>query len=123
MYKVAGCIAVLEIIGFLGFIIFSKHHEMDFIRYLPLLISFILVGYISYFWTSLFSYEEIVFVALIVSVIFVFLDQILGFTLYPGLAKGIGFISWENMVRTIIMLVVGMISHILLLIAIRIGRK
>lgn len=122
MYKIAGYIAALEIAGLLGFIAVSQTHELTSYRHLSLLIAFVAVAYVAYSGVKRISYKEIVYVAILASAIFVTVVQILGFVFYPGLAKGIAFLSWANATRTAVMLLVGMLGHILLLTVARMAR-
>lgn len=115
MYKVAVCIAALEIAGLLSFIAVSRYYEVTSLRYLIFLIVFVAVALVTYSSARRISYKRFACVAFIASVVFISVDQFLGFNFFPGLAKDIDFISFENAIRTVVMLVVGTAGHILLL--------
>lgn len=57
-----------------------------------------------------------------VSTILVLVVQILGFTVFPGLLKGMAIISEENVARSGVMLFVSTAGHFLLFVLVRILR-
>ncbi|TRO81913.1 hypothetical protein [Trichloromonas acetexigens] len=122
MYRIIGYLALFEVLGLLGFIVSSRGPEGMVARYLPLLLAFVAVVFVAYLKAKAFSYREIVYISVAVSAVFILVVQILGFTVYPGLAKGMDFLSGENLVRTGVMLSVGTVGHFLLLSLVRIGR-
>lgn len=122
MYKIAGYFASLEVAGLLAFIVASRYQEGALSRFLPLLVALVAIGHVGYWKAKTISYKEIAFVSVAASVIFISVVQFLGFTVYPGLAKGIDFFSEGNAARTGLMLFVGTVGHFLLLTLARIVR-
>ncbi len=124
MYKIISYFASLEIAGLLGFIFASRYQEGGGeYRYLPLLVALTAIVYIAYLKTRAISYKEIAYVSITVSVTFVFVVQLLGFTVYSGLVKDINFLSEENAARIGLMLLIGTVGHFLLLILTRLFHK
>jgi hypothetical protein len=122
MYRIIGYLASLEVVGLFGFIFASRYQEGMVTRYLPLLFAFVAVAIVAYFKAKAFSYKEIAYISVAASAVFILVVQLVGFTVYPGLAKGMGFLSGENLVRTGVMLSVGTVGHFLLLSLARVGR-
>jgi|GEM_PF-2232126 hypothetical protein len=123
MYKTAAYIASVEVFGLLGFIIASRYHEGMLVRFLPILIALVAIIYISYFKAVMILHKEIVYISILASAIFIFVVQILGYTIYPGLNKDIDFFSGTNALRTVLMLSIGFSGHFLLLALVNIVRK
>jgi hypothetical protein len=123
MYKIVNYFAGIEILGLLGFIVFSRYQNGDLTRLLPLLISFLAIVYVAYSKATGISKKEVFYVAIMASAIFVSAMQFLGFIFYPGLAKDIEFLSTENLIRTVLMLIIGTFGHTLLLTVVRIWRS
>jgi MFS family permease len=115
MMRLAGYFAALEITSFLGFIVLSSHQSTASWRLLPFLIAVIVIVYIAFSKARRLSINEINYVSIISPVIFITVDQILGFTLYPGLVKDIEFFSRENAITVGIILFAGVLAHFLLL--------
>lgn len=122
MYKIIGYFASFEILGLLGFIFASSYQEGMVTRFLPLLLALAAVAFIAYLKAKAFSYKEIAYISVAASAIFILVVQILGFTVYPGLAKDMDFLSGENLVRSVVMLFIGIAGHFLLLSLARVGR-
>ena len=122
MYRIIGYFISIEIVGLFGFIIVSRHQEGMIIRFLPLLFAFMAVAFVAYLKAKAFSYKEIAYISAAASTGFILVDQLLGFMIYPGLAKDMDFLSEENFMRTGVMLSVGAVGHFLLLSLARIGR-
>lgn len=123
MYKIVSYFASLEVAGLLGFIFASQYQEGGEYRYLPLLIALTAIVYVAYLKARVISYKEIAYVSITVSVTFIFVVQLLGFTVYSGLVKDINFLSEENASRIGLMLLLGTVGHFLLLILTRIFHK
>lgn len=122
MYKIAGYFVSLEIAGLLCFIVVSRYQESMMLRFFPLLIALVTIGYVAYSKAGAISYKEIVNISIMASVIFIIVVQLLGFTVYSGLSKDMDFFSGANAFRTCIMLIVGITGHLLLLVLARIVR-
>lgn len=122
MHRIIGYIGVFEVLGFWGFIIASRYQEGMVTRYLPLLLALLAVVFVAYLKVKAFSYREIAYISVVASAIFILVVQILGFTVYPGLAKDMDFLSGENLVRAGVMLFVGTAGHFLLLSLVRVVR-
>jgi|LGVF01.1.fsa_nt_gb cytochrome bd-type quinol oxidase subunit 2 len=121
MYRITAYFASLEVAGLLGFIIMSRYQEGVLSHFLPLLVVLVAIGSITFLKARALSYREIAFVSVVASMIFILVVQLLGFTVYPGLAKDIDFISGENAARTGVMLFFGTVGHFLLLTLARIA--
>lgn len=115
MYRIIGYLALFEVAGLFGFIIVSRYQGGALTRFLPLLFALVAVGFIAYLNAKAFSYKEIAYISVVASTIFILVVQLLGFTVYPGLAKGMYFLSGANAARTGVMLFVGTVGHFLLL--------
>lgn len=122
MYRIIGYLASIEVVGLFGFIIASRYQEGMVTRFLPLLFALVAVALVAYLKAKAFSYKEIAYISVAASTIFILVVQFLGFTVYPGLAKGMDFLSGENLMRTGVMLSVGAVGHFLLLSLARVGR-
>lgn len=122
MYRIIGYLASFEVVGLFGFIVASRYQEGMVTRFLPLLFALVAVAFVAYLKAKAFSYKEIAYISVAASAIFILVDQLLGFTVYPGLAKGMNFLSGENLMRTGVMLSIGTVGHFLLLSLARIGR-
>jgi hypothetical protein len=115
-------LSLFEVLGLFGFIVASRYQEGMMTRFLPLLLALVAVAFVAYLKAKAFSYKEVACISVTASAMFILVVQILGFTVYPGLAKGIDFLSGENLARTGVMLFVGTAGHFLLLSLARIGR-
>ena len=122
MYRIIVYFASFEILGFLGFIVSSRYQEGMVTRTLPLLLALVTVAFIAYLKAEEFSYREIAYISVVASAILVLVVHILGFTVYPGLAKDMDFLSGENLVRAGVMLSIGTAGHFLLLSLVRVVR-
>lgn len=122
MYKIAGYFASIEVTGLLGFIIVSRYQEGALSRFIPLLVALVAIGYVAYSKAGAISYKEIIYISIMTSAFFIFVVQVLGFTAYSGLSKDIDFFSGTNVLRTGIMLIIGVTAHLLLLGLVRIVR-
>ena len=122
MYRIIGYFASFEILGLLGFIVASRYQEEMVTRFLPLLLAVVAVALVAFLKEKAFSYKEIAYISIAASAIFILVVQILGFTVNPGLAKDMDFLSGENLVRAVVMLSIGTAGHFLLLSLVRIGR-
>ena len=122
MSKIIGYFALFEILGLLGFIVVSRYQEGMVVRFVPFLLAIVAVVFFAFLKANAFSYKEIANISVVTSVMFILVFQFLGFTICPGLAKGIDYLSAENLARTGVMLFVGITCHFLLLSLARIGR-
>lgn len=122
MYRIIGYLASFEVVGLFGFIVASRYQEGMVTRFFPLLFALVAVVFVAYLKAKVFSYKEIAYISVAASTIFILVVQLLGFTVYPGLAKGMDFLSGENLMRTGVMLSIGTVGHFLLLSLARIGR-
>jgi hypothetical protein len=116
MFKIALYLVSLEISGLLGFVMVSFYQEWTPFRFLPLLIALVPIGYVAFSKARTLSCKEIAYISMMVSGSFVLMVQLLGFTVYPGLAKDLEFLSGENAARIGLMLLIGTVGHFLLLI-------
>lgn len=114
MSRTVAYLVTIELLGLLGFIEVSCHLEQMPARYIPLLLALGMVSAVAYLKARTFSYREIAYIAVIVSVISVAAVQVLGFTVYPGLAKGIDLISYWNLSHSLELLVLGFLGHCML---------
>ncbi|MCU7966181.1 MAG: hypothetical protein KZQ74_03140 [gamma proteobacterium symbiont of Bathyaustriella thionipta] len=119
MYKIISYFSALEVFGLLGFIYIAQHQEGTLFRFLPLLVVLAIIGFIAFLKMRTLSYKKIAYVSIIVSIIFISVIQILGFTVYHGLVKGVTFISWDNAIRVGVVLFICTIGHFLLLLLVR----
>ncbi|MBI5557694.1 MAG: hypothetical protein HY885_08660 [Deltaproteobacteria bacterium] len=113
--RIIGYFALLEVAGLLGFIVVSQHQEVVSFRYLPLLVVLVAIGAIAYFKARFLSYKEIAYVSVVASAIFILVEQLLGFTVYPGLVKDAVFLSGDYVAHILVMLLIGTVGHFLLL--------
>ena len=121
MYKIVGYFSALEIAALIAFMAISGGQGAGVLRYLPLLTAVVVMGCIGYSKSKSMAYKDIAFVSIAVSAIFASAVQLLGFTMYPGLAKDIEFLSGENAARAGTMLLIGSIGNFLLLALVRLA--
>ena len=122
MYKNGIYLALIETAGLIGFILMSRYQDGERARFFPLLVALTTIGYVAYLSASAMSYKAIAYVALVASATFVFLVQVLGFVVFPGLAKDVDLLSSENATRVGLVLTICFIGHGLLLTLARVAR-
>ncbi len=122
MHRVIGYLALFEIAVLFGFILSLRYQEGMFTSFLFLLFVVVAVVFVAYLRVKVFSYKELIYISSAASTIFILVVQILGFTVYPGLAKDMNFLSEENLIRTGVMLFIGIVGNFLLLSLVRTGR-
>jgi hypothetical protein len=115
VFKIALYFVSLEISGLIGFIMASFYQEWSPFRLVPLLVALVAIGYVAFSKAGALSCKEITCISIMASAGFVLVVQILGFTVYPGLAKDLEFLSGENAARTGLLLIIGIFGHFLLL--------
>lgn len=107
-------VSLLELSGFLGFIILSGSQQWDSIRYFPIYFSIMLVVYVSLLEVGRINFNNLIYCSFILSIIFLVFDQVLGFYFYPGLEKDVDFISLDNFYRSALLLTIIVTLHLLL---------
>ena len=112
----------IEVLGLLGFIITSRYHGGMVTRYIPLLLVLATTALIAYVKAKEFTSQEIICISVGASTISILMVQVLGFTVYPGLAKGLVFLSVDNLIRTGVVLSLGIVGHCTLLFLGKVGQ-
>lgn len=116
MYKLAFYFSILELTGLFGFIITSRYHQGEWIRFLPLWIAIFLIIIVAYLQVKKVSNnQETVFISLVASVIFICGFKLLGYIFYPGLLKDVDFFSIENATGSGKICLIGTVGHFFLL--------
>lgn len=121
-YRTVSYLVAAEFLGLLGFVLLGQQEGASAIRFLPVLLAVLAVGFIAFAKTTAESYRVIAYISIAVAVILVMLIQLLGRTVFPGLVKDIGLFTAENASRLGIMLVIGIGGHFLLLSLARVVR-
>lgn len=123
MRKLIVYLLVLEVGGLLGFIVVSTYPEIQSLRYFPILMAAGGVFIFSFNVAPRLTIKQVAYSSIIVSLLFVLALQALGFTIFPGLVKDMELISVDNVARMGLMILIGVISHfVLLMSAHRFGR-
>jgi hypothetical protein len=121
-YRTIGYLVAVEFLGLLGFVLLSSENGSP-IRFLPLLIAVVAVGFIAYAKASANSYKAIGYISVVASIILVVLFQVLGRTVFPGLVKDVEFFTLADTSRAGIMLAIGVCGHFLLFSLARMMRR
>jgi len=73
------------------------------------------IGYIAIFFAKKLTFKDIILVSVVTSGLFSLMEQFLGFTVYPGLAKDIQFVSYDNANHIGLIMIISIIGHLILL--------
>ena len=115
MLKISLYFILSETCALIAFLLASSHQDWSSFRFIPALLVLIFVGYVSIWKANVFSYRENLYISIIISSALVSIVNLLGFTVYSGLAKDLNFLSSENAIRTAFLLIISFIGHYLLL--------
>lgn len=103
-------VPVLELLGLLGFIYLAPISTVPRLRYLPVVVAVIAVVLLFAREAGSMTMRQLAVAAAMSSVLAVVAFQIVGF-IYPGLAKDVDALSFENVARLAVTLAIAFVVH------------
>ena len=73
--RTVGYLVAAEFVGLLGFVLFGQNEGGSALRYLPVLIAILAIGFIAYAKTTADSYKALAYISIVAAAIFVMLVQ------------------------------------------------